>query len=788
MKNVIIGICVNLLLAAQFLFAEVIPISQLHNNDSNGLPLLMGQTVTVRGEITVANQFGISSFLQDETGGVAVYDQAFAGAVSVGDIVTVTGVVDNYRGLTELKDVSIDEHIPAAPKLQPLVVTCQMIANEGAGGIENLEGELIRINDVTVDTDFWTVTGSGTNYLLTDTTGSCEIRIDKDCNIANTNAPSGSFDVIGVLSQYDPSEPYTTGYQLMPRFQKDIVYLSGPKILTGPFETKIDPYALQIYWETDVPANSIVMYGLTEMFELDTLTVDESKTEHEIYLSNLSPATLYHIRAGSADASGTNFSGELLAMTASHPQSTGEINVYFNRSVDHSLALAGNEANGNVDLAQKFIDRVNAAQHSIDVCFYSWDLSNVTNALIDAKNRGVKVRFIGDVDHQYQTQVVRLRNSGIQVIDQSFSELGSWGIQHNKFAIFDARDNSSVTDDWVWTGSVNLTAYEELGVNAIQNALEIQDQALAKAYTLEFEEMWGSNTDTPNSSLSRFGSNKIDNIPHHFNVAGRHVELYMCPTDRATNQIISEIQQADREIYFCILAFTRYDVESAMYQQVQQHPTFYLSGVFDGSQDEGSQYYPMKGTGSYAWNPPADVWLDAEYGVLHHKYMVIDANHSQYDPVVITGSQNWSTSAETKNDENTLIIHDAKIANLYLQEFSARYHAAGGSHSLTEVKGDNAHSNADNFSLSQNYPNPFNRETIIEFYLKQQSHAKLSIYNLSGQLVRSFELDAMPKGTHRIIWDGRDQQGRQIAAGIYVYQLATEFGSSAKVRKMVYVP
>jgi len=781
------------MLAAVFftgaLFADTIPISQLHQNDSDGVPTLLGQTVSIRGEVTVAAQFGVSSYVEDETGGVAIYDDAFAKAVNVGDLVTVTGTVDQYKGLTELKSVVIDEHVPGSPAVTPEIVTCKMIADEGANGVETLEGRLIRINGVIVDTDSWAVSGSGTNYTLTDATGSCEIRIDKDCAIANTNSPSGSFDVIGVVSQYDFSAPYTDGYQVMPRFLEDIIFLSGPKIIQGPEITKIEPYALEISWGTDVAANSILMYGLTNQFEIDTLTFSEVGTGHAIYLNNLTPATLYHIRVGSANETGANYSGDLFAMTASDPSSTGEINVYFNHSVDHSLAMSGNEAQGNQDLAQKFIDRVNAAQYSIDVCIYSWDLYNVANAIIDAKNRGVKIRFINDADHAYQTQITKLRSAGIQVIDQSFSELGSWGIQHNKFAVFDARDNSSAADDWVWTGSVNFTDYSELGVNAFQNALEIRDQSLAKAYTLEFEEMWGSNTDTPNSAVSRFGANKTDNLPHHFNIGGRRVELYMCPTDGATSQIIEEIEHADREIYFSILAFTRYDVQDAMHERVLARPTFYLRGVFDSGQDQSSQYYPMSGSGDNGWNPAADVRLDAEYGVLHHKYMIIDANHAEYDPVVITGSQNWSTSAETKNDENTLIIHDEKIANQYLQEFAARYHAAGGSASLTQVNEKQSIELPKKFWLEQNYPNPFNSHTIVRFQISKESRIHFIIYNVQGKIVRNDDLGILPAGKHRLQWDAKNWRHQTVAAGVYFYILRTnETMTSTQVGKMIYLP
>lgn len=58
--------------------------------------------------------------------------------------------------------------------------------------------------------------------------------------------------------------------------------------------------------------------------------------------------------------------------------------------------------------------------------------------------------------------------------------------------------------------------------------------------------------------------------------------------------------------------------------------------------------------------------------------MIIDGEHPDSDPIVITGSHNWSSSAENVSDENTLIIHNARVANLYLQEFMARYKEAAG--------------------------------------------------------------------------------------------------------------
>ncbi|HYX06621.1 MAG TPA: phospholipase D-like domain-containing protein, partial [Bacteroidales bacterium] len=56
-----------------------------------------------------------------------------------------------------------------------------------------------------------------------------------------------------------------------------------------------------------------------------------------------------------------------------------------------------------------------------------------------------------------------------------------------------------------------------------------------------------------------------------------------------------------------------------------------------------------------------------------NKYMVVDQSLPASDPVVLTGSHNWSAAAEDRNDENTLIVHDATIANIYYQNFVKRF-------------------------------------------------------------------------------------------------------------------
>jgi hypothetical protein len=165
-------------------------------------------------------------------------------------------------------------------------------------------------------------------------------------------------------------------------------------------------------------------------------------------------------------------------------------------------------------------------------------------------------------------------------------------------------------------------------------------------------------------------------------VAGHDVELYFSPTDATSQQMANAVLNAQESCFFALMSFTRYTQANALeFMWYNLAPCFQLRGVLDNPAGEFSQYWNMIGDPSAedSWDPPADdIHLDGEPGVLHHKYAIIDANDGGGDPVLITGSHNWSTAAENENDENTLIIHSAEVANLYLQEFAARYHAAGG--------------------------------------------------------------------------------------------------------------
>ena len=87
------------------------------------------------------------------------------------------------------------------------------------------------------------------------------------------------------------------------------------------------------------------------------------------------------------------------------------------------------------------------------------------------------------------------------------------------------------------------------------------------------------------------------------------------------------------------------------------------------------------------------------------------------------------------------------------------------------------------FALHENYPNPFNPTTILRFDLPQVSDVTVTIFNMLGQKVRTFNMQSTPAGYHSVKWNATNDYGEQVGAGVYLYQLrAKDF---VKTRKMV---
>lgn len=91
----------------------------------------------------------------------------------------------------------------------------------------------------------------------------------------------------------------------------------------------------------------------------------------------------------------------------------------------------------------------------------------------------------------------------------------------------------------------------------------------------------------------------------------------------------------------------------------------------------------------------------------------------------------------------------------------------------------------DKFNLGQNYPNPFNPSTKLDFSLSEKSDVHLAVYNLQGQLVNTLAQGTYQAGSYSVQWNGRDANGREAAAGVYIYRISSQNQNSCK--KMILV-
>jgi phosphatidylserine/phosphatidylglycerophosphate/cardiolipin synthase-like enzyme len=195
----------------------------------------------------------------------------------------------------------------------------------------------------------------------------------------------------------------------------------------------------------------------------------------------------------------------------------------------------------------------------------------------------------------------------------------------------------------------------------------IQDQSLAKVYELEFEEMWGSTGNQPNAGNAKFGDAKINNTPHQIQVGDKLIACYFSPSDNTNQQLINAINTADYDLDIETMLITRSDLA---YTIIDAYDRGVNVNVITERESDNTDLVNNNLSSSL---PAKKYIFDDAAGQLHHKVALIDANNPESDPQTITGSHNWSSSANERNDENTLIIHDADIANQYYQQFAYRF-------------------------------------------------------------------------------------------------------------------
>ncbi len=285
------------------------------------------------------------------------------------------------------------------------------------------------------------------------------------------------------------------------------------------------------------------------------------------------------------------------------------------------------------------IEKINAAQSSIHIASFEFNLTPVAEALIDAKKRGVDVRWVTDDEHGLEAdeepghgQFEMLMEEGIEVKDDDRSAL-----MHNKFWIFDGQT--------VWTGSTNITENGIFKQN--NNVIVLQSKKVAEIYEREFDEMWNGKFGPRSPSTLDQQSVKVNGTP---------IQVLFASEDGVIENIIPYVENAQSSVRFLAFSFTDYPLAKSMIDRANAGVD--VAGVFEkvGSETEYAELRTLLCAG-------VPVRQDGNPSFLHHKLIVVD------DRYVITGSLNFSTNAEESNDENLIIVDNPDIAKLYIEEF-----------------------------------------------------------------------------------------------------------------------
>ncbi|NUO79691.1 T9SS type A sorting domain-containing protein, partial [candidate division KSB1 bacterium] len=124
-------------------------------------------------------------------------------------------------------------------------------------------------------------------------------------------------------------------------------------------------------------------------------------------------------------------------------------------------------------------------------------------------------------------------------------------------------------------------------------------------------------------------------------------------------------------------------------------------------------------------------------------------------------------------DRDVVTLHHSSPGTLPFQKSAPQEEEVVRSEQLTVTS----------YELAQNYPNPFNPTTMIRFALPEAGEVSLSIYNMSGQLVKQLVAGEFAAGSHNVVWDATDARSVRVASGVYVYVLKA--GNFTAQRRLV---
>lgn len=308
--------------------------------------------------------------------------------------------------------------------------------------------------------------------------------------------------------------------------------------------------------------------------------------------------------------------------------STNPIKVFL---TDFTRVLKPNNS-CNTQVCQTLVQEINSSQNSIDFAIYGYTkIPALQQALERAKQRGVKIRFIYDLDDN-QNNIYPDTTYLAKIFPDSKAD-NSPSIMHDKFFIFDNKT--------VLTGSANISNTDMSGFNSNAIIL-INSPKIANIYEQEFEQMYAG----------KFHKEKIKIRDKEVNIDNTELSIYFSPKDKPLTSILPLIDNAQKYIYIPAFLITHKQLADSLIRASKRGVAVKIILDATNTHTSSSKMKMLRQAG-------VQVKTENLAGKLHSKSIIID------DIYTIIGSMNFSRSGEGINDENLIVIKNREIAQFY---------------------------------------------------------------------------------------------------------------------------
>jgi len=317
----------------------------------------------------------------------------------------------------------------------------------------------------------------------------------------------------------------------------------------------------------------------------------------------------------------------------------------------HGLSIKGVQFSRTDRIPVSLVAAIDRTRKTLLLALYDLRLSEVAEAILRAKARGVDVRLIYDEAHAEPAapgagsgpspEFQALVDAGVPV--RLLDGAGSFGIMHHKFAVFDG--------ELLMTGSFNWTRAAD--VRNFENAVFKTDKALIDGFTRNWTWMWGL-------SKGGVGAPPADpQRPVSF-AGGRYPRYAFSPQGGVEDLLVDAIGRSKRTIDVLIFSFYAQRVADALAAAKARGVVVRVVG--DASQARRSQ--AMLSLSNTGIGLRLSAGRDGT-GAMHHKYALFDGT------LLMSGSYNFSQNAELYNFENDLFTTAPGEAAAFGGEFAA---------------------------------------------------------------------------------------------------------------------